>query len=471
MTKKTSDYSTEISQIAHRLRSAKLVKAGIKTGFKVVESAFSRALGRKSKQKSYEELLEQAIKYFVHEASELKGGIMKAGQLLSMYGEHFFPEEANKILKSLQSDSKPVAFSVMTKKIRRSLGEERFSRLNIDPHPLGAASLGQVYSAKVFQNSAQTGQSQSMAFKVQYPRVASAVESDLVLVKKLMTLLKIFPDAERFDGVYAEIKMMLYKEVDYARELGNFEKYQELLADDPILKVPKVFPEFSTKTVLAMEHIHGRRLDDPVVQGLSQTRRNQFALGLIRLLFREIFHWRVVQTDPHVGNFIVQLTEDGYPQDALYLLDFGAVRKFPVTYINHFRSLALAALENDPVRVLLYGKKIGFMMDSDSEELKNIFCRIVFKAVHPFAEEFAGTCALSGEYASHEFDWSDLSVIHEVSKLARYGVVAFQMRAPPKEAVFIDRKLMGTTTLLKILRAKIGPRRIALEYLKEPPSK
>lgn len=447
---------SQIQKISRRLRSARLLKVGIKSGLKAAGSAVHVAMGRKTKQDSYEEFMAQAMSYFVREASQLKGGVMKAGQLLSVYGEHFFPPEVNKILKSLQSDSRVVVFDEMWKKIRSSLGVERASCFEMDHVPIGAASLGQVYAAKLHKPS----ETCMVAIKVQYPRVGSAIESDLATVKKLITMMKILPGSGQYDMVYQEVKTMLSREMDYSRELKYMQKYQDLLANDPILRVPKVYTDFSTKTILTMEHVRGRRLDDPVVTALSQQRRNRFALAIMRLMLAEIFEWRMVQTDPHIGNFLVQLTEDGFAEDALYLLDFGAVRRFRLDYIENFRGLTWSALKQYREDIVTYGRKLGFLRLSDSQEMNDLFIDIALKAVEPFSQEYAGRCDVSGEYGDHEYDWSHLGFIHEISDLARYAVFQFKLRAPPPEAIFMDRKLVGTVTLIKVLRAKLGAQKM-----------
>ena len=456
----------DILKIARRLRSARLLKVGLKSSVKVAESALSVAIGRKSKQALYDEFISETMRSFVREVSELKGGLMKAGQLLSVYGEHFFPAEVNQILKALQSDSKEVALGVMTKKMAAALGEARFSRLRIDPQVLGAASLGQVYKVDVYPSSARRGTAQTMALKVQYPRVNGAIKSDLVTIKRFISILKLLPDSQRYNSVYEEVKTMLHYEMDYSRELKYYQKYAKLLADDPILRVPKVYSEFSTKTILAMELVKGRRLDDPVVMSLSQERRNQLALGIMRLLYSEVFTWRMVQTDPHIGNFLVQLKEDGFSKDALYLLDFGAVRRFCAEYIDNFRAMALSACENEPADIIKYGQQLGFLKPEDSPEMNELFVQIALKAVEPFLECYAGECDLSGAYGDHEYDWSELGVVHEISRLARNAAFAFKLRPPPQEAIFMDRKLVGTVTLIKVLGAKLGPRKLALSYLR-----
>ena len=439
---------------------------GVRSSVKATGAALEVALGRKNKEESYQDLLKSTVRSFVQEVGQLKGGFMKAGQMLSIYGEHFLPPEINQALKSLQSDSQPVSFETMKKKLKRSLPPSLFKQITLHPTPLGAASLGQVYKAHIKQNSRT---SLPVAIKIQYPGMAAAMDSDLKMLKRLLHVARWLPDVERFDGIYDEIKTMLHREVDYSRELKNILLYQKLLATDPVLKVPQVYQEYSTKTILFMELIEGRRLDDPQVSKISQKRRNRLGLALIRLIFQEIFIWRTVQTDPHVGNFLVQLKEDGFSEDSLVLLDFGAVRRFPLSYITPFRQLSLAALYEDPKKIIEQGIHMGFLREEDHQEMRDLFVEILSKAITPFSQEHAGPCTENGHYTPQDYDWSEQTLTTELSKLARNAVFSFKLRPPPPEAIFLDRKLVGTATLLKIMGAKLGPRRVALHYLENPP--
>lgn len=468
-----------------------MLSIGVRSGVRATGAALGVALGKKTRQENSEQLLRSTVDLFVKEVGQLKGGLMKAGQMLSIYGEHFLPTEINAALKSLQSQSQPVSFKVMEQKLKKSLPGDLFSRLSLNPTPIGAASLGQVYrgiiaspseaellsspqnsSAHHFSSTAVSSPPKNLevAIKVQYPGMAGAVDSDLAMLRRLLGVAKWLPEAKEFDDVYAEIRTMLHRETDYTRELKYAQRYRQWLSDDPMITVPRMYPGISTKTVLFMEPIQGHRLDSPRVLRLSLERRNRLALALMRLLFREIFEWRVVQTDPHVGNFLVQLHEDGHPQDTLVLLDFGAVRRFPLSYINPFRSLAYCALHDDHAGLLHYGAQIGFLRENDSHEMTDLFIEILTKAVTPFSEKYAGPCDPDGSYTEEDYDWTHDTLASELSQLARGAVFSFKLRPPPREAIFLDRKLVGTVTLLKILKAKIGPRSLALEYLAPPDS-
>ena len=138
----------EITDLKTKLfsRGASLLSAGIKSSLKGAEFAINSAFKDKEKKKDlYTKFVVEQFTIFAKEMEQLKGGIMKAGQILSMFGEHLFPEEVNKILKKLQSDSKPVAFEVMEKAIQKRLGKERFKNLKFS-HSF--ALIGASYALK-----------------------------------------------------------------------------------------------------------------------------------------------------------------------------------------------------------------------------------------------------------------------------------------------------------------------------------
>ena len=454
-------------KIPSNKRGFRLLSVGIKSGIKAAGSAFEYAKGKKTREQISEDLIKSTVENFVKEVEKLKGGVMKAGQLLSVYGEHFLSPEVNLILKKLQSSSKPVSFKVMKGKIHRAFNQD-FDQITIDPNPVGAASLGQVYKAKSSKKLIDQGYPEYFAIKVQYPNIAKSIESDLNLLRKLINLTKIIPDIDRFDHIYEEIKSMLKKEVDYNREAKNYNNAQKLLKDHPVFISPKVYNQFSTPSVLTMDFIEGVRLDDHSVQSISQQRRNALAYHFTDLLFKEIFLWKTVQTDPHIGNFLIQLTEN-FPEhknDKIALLDYGAVRKFPSSYIEGFRLLAIHAIELNYQQVIDAGIKLGFLKQQDSKNMFDLFYQIITKATYPFCSDYDFECYRDGSYTEQDYDWSNQTLINELSSLAKNAVFSFKLRPPPKEAVFLDRKLVSSVTLLKVLNAKFSPRRLALSYLK-----
>lgn len=402
--------------------------------------------------------LEQATE-LVQELGRLKGSIMKAGQMLSVYGEHFFPPQINQILKSLQSDTPPVVWEEMEQTIRSQLGDEKYAKLEIDKEPIAAASMGQVYKARI----RETGE--VLALKVQYPGMDKAINSDLSSLKTILSVSHLAPKGSDFDEIFREIRMMLHYEVDYVRELEQLQWFQEKLKDDHRFIVPKVYTEFSTKRLLAMSYEEGLPLDHVKIEEISQERRNRISASFMELMFREIFEWRQVQTDPHFGNYKIRLADETDTQDRILLLDFGAVRSFPKRYIEPFAQLIHSALEKDIEDNFHAGLNLGFLREDDSEKVRDLFARICFTAIEPFEVRFASPQVDGSEEGSDPYKWGETKLLDKLTELAKDALFTFRLRPPPREAIFLDRKMVGTYTILTKLKLRMGPRTLLQKYL------
>lgn len=425
-------------------------------GMKFID-IFNSGEGREKRLQEF--FMEQAVE-LVDELGRLKGSVMKAGQMLSVYGEHFFPPQINQVLKNLQANTRPVVWEEMEKALRSQLGEEKYAKLEIDKQPVAAASMGQVYKAKV----KETGE--WLALKVQYPGVDKAINSDLSSLKTILSLTHLIPKGDDFDDIFREIRMMLHYEVDYSRELEQILWYREVLKGDRRFHIPQVYPEYSTKRLLAMSYEEGFSLDSSEVLGLSQERRNRIATGFLELMLREIFEWRMVQTDPHFGNYKIKLRSSELEEDKILLLDFGAVRSFPKRYIEPFARLVNSALNKDKDENFQSGLSLGFMREEDSETVRELFARICFTAIEPFEEKYASSLSESGESSSHQaYAWAEMKLLERLKDLAKDAIFVFRLRPPPREAVFLDRKMVGTYTILTKLGLRYGPRLLLKKYL------
>lgn len=412
---------------------------------------------KENRKKRFDTFLGKQVFQLVEELGQLKGSIMKAGQLLSVYGEHFLPPEINEILRSLQSKGRPVVWREMHRVLLQQLGEEKLQELEIDTTPIGAASLGQVYKARWKKNGVL------LALKVQYPGVDQAIDSDLKALQKILSFSQLLPSRAGFDALFQEIRMLLHYEVDYARELQTICTYREWLTSDPRFIVPQVYPEFSGPRVLAMSYEEGLDVEDPSIQALSQERRNRLALSAMDLMFREIFVWKTVQTDPHFGNFRIRLNEAG--QDQWVLLDFGAVRKFPARYIDPFSRLVRGSLHTDVQEVIAAGTELGFLRPEDSETVLALFCDLCLTAVEGFEPGYESPSIDGSDAGKTPYLWDQSDLISRLTKLAKDAIFAFRLRPPPREALFLDRKMMGTYTLLVKLGLQFGPRKLLLQYV------
>lgn len=437
-------------------RTLSVAKIGISTGLKY---AATKTLG-----KSTDDFYVDQAGLIVSELGELKGSLMKAGQMLSMYGEYFFPPAANAILKQLQSDSPPLEWNQMRSRIQNLLTEEQFDQLDIDPNSIGTASMGQVHLATVRAGHPLAGQ--KIALKIQYPDVDLAIDSDVAALKKLLHLSKLLPSHIDLDPVMQEIKEMLKQELNYEFEFQQTAKYRELVQTiDPegtSFLVPKVFPEFSNNRVLATEFMEGLRADHNLVQNLSQARRNRLAENYLSLYQNELFTWNFVQTDPHLGNYKIQLDPNG--KDRIVLLDFGATKSFPVEFMKSYKKMIKGSIRRDMKPFHEAARELGFINDTDSKEYIEVFTDFCLQTVEPFMLPGDSRNAAGKVNANGEYHWKDTDLPTRVVKQA-VQFRNFDLRSPPKDILFLDRKTGGVFIFLSILKAHINGRKIVDPFL------
>ena len=210
-------------------------------------------------------------------------------------------------------------------------------------------------------------------------------------------------------------------------------------------------------------------VDAPEISALSQIRRNRIAAANMDLMFKEIFTWRTVQTDPHFGNFKIRLGSDR-EIDKIVLLDFGAVRKFPKRYIKPFSELVEAALNRDEEALWNAGHLLGFLREDDAPDSLKVFSKLCFAATEGFEEKYVSPKQDGSDEGSSPYVWGSTDIIERLTLLARDAVFAFRLRPPPREAIFLDRKMVGTYFLLSQLGLRMGPRHLLKSYLDESTS-
>jgi predicted unusual protein kinase regulating ubiquinone biosynthesis (AarF/ABC1/UbiB family) len=423
-------------------RSLSLAKLGLSAGAKAAGHAVGNLFGEEAAKELRKKthLMEQAL-LISQELGELKGSLMKAGQMLSVYGEHFLPPEVNQILKTLQGNSPPVEWKEIEKILVRQLGKERLAELKIDPEAIGAASLGQVHRAE--------WKSKSIVLKVQYPGVDRAIDGDIKALRKILSLTEWLPKIPATDELFVEVKFMLKQELDYDRERSMLEFFTKKLANDPRFILPKTYPEFSTKKVIAMSFEEGVAVDSEEVKGLSQIRRNKIGEAILDLYFRELFLWRKVQTDPHFGNYRIRLSPKG---DQIVLFDYGAVREVSEEFMTPYTEMLSGLFHSSRERFETAAAKLGILHKDDPAELKDLFYQLCSAIVEPFN-------------AREPFPWRENDLPKRVSKITWEIFRKFPLRAPPREVVFLDRKMAGIFTFLAVLDVKIDSRKVLAPYL------
>lgn len=441
-------------------RSLSIAKLTVQTGASIAQHGITTALkSKEDKEAIWKKLLQSQASLISSELGELKGSLMKAGQMLSMYGEHFLPREANELLKSLQSDSPPLTWAAIEPTLRKNLPAEKLDELEIEKEALASASMGQVHRARI----RRTGE--SIVLKIQYPNVDRAIDSDLKAIRTLLGTLKLLPKDFNLNPLFEEVREMLVQETNYELEAQLTEEYYTRLQNDPRFIVPRVHREFSGPKILATSFERGLRVDDSLIQSLPQERRNRLALNFLDLYFKEVFDWGVVQTDPHSGNYRIRIDPQG--RDQLVLFDFGATRTYPENFLTPYRRMIKGALYNNRDIFTQAALDLRFIENQDNPELRKLFEDFCFESVEPFIEpndprNIHGQIDSVGNY-----DWKNTDLPQRLSKKVFQIIRQFQWRTPPKEIIFLDRKTGGVFIFLSILKAKIRGRDVLLKYMEK----
>jgi predicted unusual protein kinase regulating ubiquinone biosynthesis (AarF/ABC1/UbiB family) len=372
--------------------------------------------------------------------AQLRGAAMKVGQLMSMDAGELLPPELAEILARLRADASPMPMSQVVSVLNANWGEgwdRHFQQFSFTP--VAAASIGQVHLA-------QTKDGQRLAIKIQYPGVRQSINSDVDNVATLLRLSGLLPKSLDIAPLMAEAKQQLHHEADYLREGAYMGEYGALLRHAGEFSLPQMHTALTTENILVMT-----RMDGVPVESLSdapQAERDRVIGLLFHLLFREIFEFRLIQTDPNFANY-------RYDSDSrqLILLDFGATRSYQTTMIEHYRQLMHGATTGNRPVMNEAAQAIGYFQADINDAQRNLVLDIFALACEPLRHK--------GEY---DFGRSDLA-----ARIRDAGMVLGMDRdfwhTPPADTLFLHRKLGGLYLLAARLKARVNVQKMAANFL------
>lgn len=447
--------SLKTGQFARNLAMTSLgVTVGSKIALHQVRNLFRSEAGKQVANRGFYARQAQVL---ANEIGQLKGGVMKAGQLLALYGEYFLPQGIVEALSTLQDFSQPLAWPTLAPVLEEALGRARMSELEIDESPIGAASLGQVHRARRKSDGLE------LCLKIQYPGVAESIDSDMRTLSRLLLISRLIPKGLDPTPMFREIREMLLQEVDYRRELHFTQEYASRLGRDSRFVVPRVMPEYSGSRVLTMTFEPGIGIHDAQISALSQERRNRLASTLLDLFLTELFEWRMVQTDPNFGNYFFRLNPDG--DDAIVLLDFGATRTFTSKFVNGYREVVCGALLHDLSRIVRGASALDILKEDFPRSVHEGFARMCELIVEPF--EQPGSLGAPKELwnAAGEYRWGETDLPERVGRATALSMLTVHYRLPPRDLIFLHRRLGGLFIMLRALRAESAGRRRLISAL------
>lgn len=239
---------------------------------------------------------------------------VKLGQILSSRPD-LLPEPYLKALSRLQDKVKPFPYEEVEQIIVSELGvrlSKAFS--HFDKHPLAAASLGQVHRATLRDGRA-------VVVKVQRPGIRPQIVDELQVLDEITTVLEHTKSGRRYQvqKIFDEFRRTLINELDYQKEAANMTQLAENLKDFPLLRVPLPVNSYTTRSVLTMDFIPGRKITDITPLVLLEINGAALADELFRAYLKQVLVDGLFHADPHPGN--VFLTDD----HKIALLDLGMV--------------------------------------------------------------------------------------------------------------------------------------------------
>ncbi len=384
--------------------------------------AGERYLGIKIEREEHAKELMQAL-------GNLKGPLMKVGQILSTIPEALPPEYARE-LQQLQSDAPPMGWPFVKRRMKTELGgdwQDEFQEFGQEA--AAAASLGQVH--KAVSNDGQV-----VACKLQYPDMQSAIQADLAQLRIIFSIFERYDKAISTGQIYEELKARLYEELDYELEASYCKLYDFMLRDEAGVVVPEVVDDVSTSRLLTTKWLDGRKILE--FKEESAEIRNQIAMNMFRAWYVPLYYYGVIHGDPHLGNYSVR---DDY---SINLLDFGCVRIFPARFVGGVINLYHALMEDDLDKAVHAYETWGFTgLNKEQIETLNIWARFLYgpimeDAVRPIGEVTNG---IYGRETAHQ--------VHQ--KLREVGGVNV-----PREFVFMDRAALGLGSVFLHLKAEIN---------------
>ena len=400
-----------------------------------------RYRGERRREKRKEAVLRTA-EDVTRAMGEMKGAAMKVGQVLSMMSGVVPPEMAEG-LATLQSNAPPMAYGLVQEVLEAAYGRSPGSVFRrFEREPFAAASIGQVHRAELRDGT-------KVAVKVQYPGVREAIERDLANVAVLLGFGGLVAKGLDVETLVRDLGEGIRGELDYRREAAWQQRFFDAFEGHGFVRVPRVYHELTTDTVLVQEWLPGRPFREAL--GLPQEERNRLGEMLYRFCFGSLYRLRLFNGDPHPGNYL--LLEDG----RVGFVDYGCVAEFDNAVVEGFKRLIRALDRGDREAWRAATEEVGILLPNAPFTTDELYEHMHWYWAPILEDEVEYTPELAAEMVRRNTMTTGLG-----GQINRYCNV-------PEGMVFLTRINFGLAGLFASLRARGPWRAIVREYVDDAP--
>ena len=304
------------------------------------------------------------------------GGVMiKMGQFMSVRVD-VLPRAITDELAGLQDEVPPAPMAGIMAVIRQELGAPEAIFSHFETEVRAAASLGQVYAARLANGD-------RVIVKVQRPGIEDLVATDLAALATVARWVMMWKAVRRRANVPAlmdEFARTLWEELDYVAEAENAGRFRELFKDDQTVYVPAPYHEYTTRRVLTLEDVTAIKITDHAAIDAAGVSRKRVAERLLDAYLWMIFDVGFFHADPHPGNLFIyplsdeEIAEMAPPEEAeaeaderpfyIVFVDFGMTGTITDETRRHLREILVAVGTRDMPRAMRAVQELGVLLPS-----------------------------------------------------------------------------------------------------------
>lgn len=354
-------------------------------------------------------------------AIEMGGVLIKLGQFLAVRVD-ILPREVTSELTGLLDEIPAEESSAIINQI-----EEDFNRPLTElfewfsPVPLGSASLGQVHPARLAKDHTH------VVVKVLRPGIDSIVETDLAAISQAISWLKRYQRVSKrvdLDWLIEEFSRVTRAELDFTAEGKNAERFADDFSDDPQVKFPRIFWEYSAAHTLTMENVGYIKVADH--QAIASTGINPVDVSkkIYTLYLRQIFETHFIHADPHPGNIFIkplpteaereQGLTDIHPGDVVdfqenrpfqvVFVDFGMVTEIPSRLRSALKEYVIGVATRDAFRIVQSYVQAGALLPgADLKRLEEAHQALLNRLWGANAQQMKNVVFTEGENLIQEY--------------------------------------------------------------------